>query len=71
MLLIVAIAWFGEHKTDTIAGLPASVLMGAAFALVLGAVVFSFQNWRCPSCNGYLGKAISPRFCSKCGAALS
>ncbi len=37
---------------------------------LLVAFAFSFKNWRCPSCQKYLGKAMNPRFCSKCGVAL-
>jgi len=38
--------------------------------LVAAAVIFSFANWRCPACNGYLGRGINPKFCSKCGTEL-
>ena len=42
------------------------------FFVVIGLLlIFSFRNWRCPACEGYLGRAISPKFCSKCGANLS
>lgn len=40
------------------------------FLFVAGALIFSFRNWRCPACDGYLGKQMSPRFCAKCGIAL-
>ena len=42
-------------------------LLVAAFAAIL---VFSFQNWRCPACEKYLGKGGFPRFCPRCGVAL-
>jgi protein-S-isoprenylcysteine O-methyltransferase Ste14 len=55
-------------------GIPASVVargvVGGMFALVLGSIAFSLWNWRCPGCNRYLGKGISPSFCSKCGVPL-
>lgn len=51
-------------------GLPYSVILGVVFALLLGTVAFSLWNWRCPACNRYLGKGISPSFCSKCGVPL-
>ena len=35
-----------------------------------GALLFSMWNWRCPACNRYLGREVSPNFCSKCGAHL-
>ena len=31
---------------------------------------FSFRNWRCPACNGYLGRSMSMNFCPKCGVEL-
>lgn len=51
-------------------GVPTSVILGVVFALVLGSIAFSLWNWRCPGCNRYLGKGISPSFCSKCGVPL-
>jgi rRNA maturation endonuclease Nob1 len=33
-------------------------------------LIFSLFNWRCPSCNKYLGKAINAKFCAKCGVQL-
>jgi hypothetical protein len=49
---------------------PTAVVAPAFLLLVGGAFVFSFRNWRCPACDKYLGKGISPRFCPKCGVAL-
>ena len=44
---------------------------GVIFSLYLIAlVVFSFRNWRCPACNGYLGRGINPRSCPYCGVQL-
>ncbi len=42
-------------------------LVAAAMAAIL---VFTFQNWRCPACQKYLGKGGFPRFCPHCGVAL-
>ena len=58
-------------RGGSIGGISCSRLAVPAVALILGLLIFSLQNWRCPACHGYLGKAISPRFCSRCGAALS
>jgi len=60
-----------EHSSTGIFGLPRSIVLGIAFALIISVLIFSFLNWRCPSCNKYLGKAINPKFCSKCGVQLS
>ncbi|HET9235193.1 MAG TPA: hypothetical protein VFP10_13745 [Candidatus Eisenbacteria bacterium] len=38
--------------------------------VALGMAVFSFRNWRCPACEGHLGRGTGRRFCSKCGVQL-
>jgi hypothetical protein len=38
--------------------------------LIIGIVVFSFLNWRCPACGSYLGSQYNPRVCHHCGASL-
>ena len=41
------------------------------FLFVAGALaVFSFRNWRCPACEGHLGRGTGTRFCGKCGVQL-
>lgn len=62
--------WLEKNPEASIAGLDATVLAISFFILVVGAIAFSLYNWRCPSCSGYLGKAINPKFCSKCGFNL-
>lgn len=51
-------------------GLPIRVLLPVCCVVILAVVVFSLFNWRCPACKAYLGKRMSPRFCSHCGAQL-
>jgi hypothetical protein len=53
---------FGELSKDTI--FTAQIL---CIALFIG---FSAINWRCPSCDKYLGSNINRRICKKCGARL-
>ena len=67
---IVLVRVFSKNEGALIFGLPASVVTGAAFAVILAILAFSLWNWRCPACNKYLVKGISPSFCSKCGAPL-
>ena len=67
---VVAFAWLQEHRNASPAGVPNATLVGAAFAVIVGAVIFSFSNWRCPSCHRYLGKVIHPGFCPACGIPL-
>jgi hypothetical protein len=51
-------------------GLPQNVTVGVFMAIVLGVVIFSLTNWRCPECNRYLGKTFNPSFCAGCGTQL-
>src|SRR5688572_26933144 len=51
-------------------GMPSSVVIAIGFAMVIGALVFTIYNWRCPACSKYLGRGINPSFCSKCGFKL-
>lgn len=51
-------------------GVPAVVVGSACGAVVIAGFIYSLMNWRCPACRCYLGKAISPRFCQKCGVQL-
>lgn len=41
-----------------------------ALAIVVGLVVFSRFNWRCPKCNKYLGRGTNPKHCAHCGEEL-
>src|SRR5882724_3558100 len=50
--------------------LPPQALATSVVVFLVGALVVSFRNWRCPACNAYLGKASNPRFCSECGVPL-
>ena len=53
-----------------LAGIPVSAISGVCTGLVFAGILFSVFNWRCPACNAYLGKGISPKFCRRCGAQL-
>ena len=70
ILAAVFLGWIQDHRSVSIAGLSSSALVGLAIAVVVGAVIFSLSNWRCPACNRYLGKVFNPSFCPKCGVQL-
>ncbi len=70
VLVLLGIYWFAGHPQASIIGLPSHVVVLIGFAMITGAIIFSFTNWRCPSCNKYLGREINPKFCSKCGTRL-
>jgi len=54
---------FGEYSKDT--------LVAAQFLVITAFIAFTAFNWRCPSCNKYLGKDINKRGCSHCKTRLS
>ncbi|HEV7764479.1 MAG TPA: hypothetical protein VGQ76_05720 [Thermoanaerobaculia bacterium] len=69
VLAIIAIR-AADTGEDFVYGLPSGVVIGIGFALLIGGIIFSLINWRCPACSKYLGKAINPTFCGKCGFKL-
>jgi len=53
---------FGEFSKNNIV---------ASQIILIGVFIgFSAINWRCPSCNKYLGSDINKRICKKCGIRL-
>ena len=68
-IIVLRVALDRDAETSFF-GLPNGVVIGGALVIVLGVVAFSLWNWRCPACSKYLGKGISPSFCSKCGVPL-
>ncbi|MFQ5801549.1 MAG: hypothetical protein ACE5JQ_01470 [Candidatus Methylomirabilales bacterium] len=69
--MIILIVLSGGNPDQVILGMPVTVWGPAFVVLFAGGIGFSVFNWRCPACKKYLGKSINPKFCSKCGAALS
>jgi hypothetical protein len=71
VVMILGFAFLTDEKNQVaLPGVPPAVIGPVIVALVVGALVFSLKNWRCPACDKYLGKGISPSFCPKCGVAL-
>ncbi len=71
VLLVIAAMWFRDHPGQALMGVGANVFFSVFLASLALVTIFTFRNWRCPACNGYLGKAISPKFCPKCGSQLA
>lgn len=40
------------------------------FILLAIAVIQGLYDWCCPACGRSLGRAMNPRFCSRCGVPL-
>lgn len=60
----------GERHVGQALGVSREIIRGAAFVVVLGYLVFSLINWRCPACGKYLRRGLSPNHCPHCGVAL-
>lgn len=67
---IIAVVFLDESDPQGLLGIPHAVWGAGFVVLVLVALIFSFRNWRCPACDRYLGKQMSPRYCSRCGVVL-
>ncbi len=52
-------------------GLDKNTLTWGFLVYVLFVLGYSLYNWRCPSCNSYLGRSFFIKFCSKCGVPLN
>ena len=70
IILIILFATVNENTGLVLGIIPISIFTPILIVAVVGAIIFSLKNWRCPACNKYLGKAFNPRFCSKCGIGL-
>ena len=59
------------HKRPTVLGeFSRNTIFGAQVIVIAVFIGFSSFNWRCPSCNKYLGNNINRRLCRKCGNRL-
>jgi hypothetical protein len=59
------------HKSPTILGeFSKNTLFGAQVIVIAVVIGFSSFNWRCPSCNKYMGNDVGMRICRKCGSRL-
>lgn len=57
-------------RTDLFGEFSRNSVFAAQVLLVAGFIVFSAFNWRCPSCNKYIGNDINRRICKNCGTRL-
>ena len=62
--------WLKENPEASIGGFSSATLAKLGLGLIFSALIFSYWNWRCPSCDKYLGKVINPKFCLHCGSQL-
>jgi hypothetical protein len=68
-LLPVAVAvvglflWDGGRVAESRSTMTAVLCTG----VLIGYMVYSYFNWRCPVCRGYLGRTWNPHLCPHCG----
>jgi hypothetical protein len=59
------------HKYPAIMGeFSRNTIFGAQIMVIVAFIGFSSFNWRCPSCDKYLGNDMNRRVCRKCGSRL-
>lgn len=68
--VIIFLASARQGVEVSLLGFSSSTLYLISFLLVVGGLLYTFKNWRCPACNGYFRKEWNPAFCSKCGVTL-
>jgi hypothetical protein len=71
-LVVVLLSFFlaADERAGTVFGFPLAAVGPLLAVFVIGALLFSLKNWRCPACDRYLGKVWNPRHCHSCGVAL-
>lgn len=51
-------------------GVPEGLVMAGTIVVMVGASVYHWSVWRCPSCDEGLGREWSVQFCPRCGTRL-
>ncbi len=67
LVLFMAVVY---KRPDLFGGFPRGTLFGAQAVLIAAFIGFTAVNWRCPSCNKFLGSDIHREVCRRCGARL-
>jgi hypothetical protein len=70
VILIMLLLSIDETTGQLLGFIPASIFTPVSIIALVGVLIFSIKNWKCPACNHYFEKAFNPSFCSKCGVKL-
>ena len=63
---IIVLCWFKSFP-EQLNNLVTGVMAIFAITYLTVATIFSLRNWRCPRCNKWLGRDLSPPSCKGCG----
>jgi hypothetical protein len=69
LLLIIFLALI-SNRSDLFGNVSKNTISAMELVVIAAFIGFSSANWRCPSCNRYLGQDINRSICKKCGARL-
>ncbi len=67
LVLLTAVVY---KRSDLFGVFPKNLLFGIQAVVIGGFIGFSAVNWRCPSCNKFLGRDVHQDACRRCGARL-
>jgi hypothetical protein len=68
LFLVLCLALLYKHPV--LGELSKNTAFGAEVIVIAAFIGFTSINWRCPSCNKFLGHDIDVRFCRKCRSRL-
>jgi hypothetical protein len=68
LLLVLFLALL--YKRPVLGEISKSTIFGAQVIVISTFIGFTNFNWRCPSCNKFLGNDIGMQRCRKCGSRL-
>ena len=70
VVLVLGFVFMEDRLAGAVRGTSSAVAVPLFLIVILGALVFSLRNWRCPACGKYLGHSFNPKHCQSCGVAL-
>jgi len=69
-LFIVLILAFLYRRPTVVGEFSKNIIFSAQITVIAAFIGFSRVNWRCPSCDKYLGNDLYRSMCRKCGSRL-
>ena len=67
LLLFLALL---HNRPNLLGEFSKNAAIATQLVVIAAFIGFSAYNWRCPSCNKYLGSYINRRICKQCGTRL-